>query len=112
NEPTLAKREGLDDLRAAKASAGGFLDARAVLAGTPLGYALQRPTPVTSSLPDPFRGLATTPSQGAAPISFTVLSQAVAAGAPPKGGSVVTTLKVPRAAIVDIVAVAMHGPRR
>lgn len=101
---TIADREGLGDLRSAKPSSGGFLDSRSLFAGTPIGYVTMRMPQRT--LNDPFRGLAATPSQGATAIPFTFLAQAPANGA--KGGTFVMTTKVPKAAIVDLVAIAMH----
>ncbi len=101
---TLAKREGLDELRAAKVNSGGFVDVRGLAAGTAFEYVLDNPP---STFRDPFRGIAGSPQQGQTPIPFTFLSQAAAA----PGRAMVVTAKVPRSAIQDIVLLAFRPSR-
>jgi hypothetical protein len=101
---TLAKREGLDELRTAKVNSGGFIDVRGFAAGTAFEYVLDNPP---STFRDPFRGIAGSPQQGQTPIPFTFLSQS---GTGP-GRAMVVTAKVPRTAIQDIVLLAFRPSR-
>jgi hypothetical protein len=102
---TLAKREGLEELRAAKVNSGGFVDVRGLAAGTAFEYVLDNPP---STFRDPFRGIAGSPQQGQTPIPFTFLSQT---GTGP-GRAMVVTAKVPRSAIQDIVLLAFRPMSR
>jgi hypothetical protein len=99
---TLARRDGLDDLRSGKMSSGGFFSVRGVVSSGALGYALEKPT---RSFRDPFRVLASSPQQGATPVPFSFVAQAPSPGG---AGSVILSAKVPRAAIQDIVNLATH----
>lgn len=94
---TLARRDGLDDLRSAKMSSGGFFSVRGVVSGGALGSALEKPT---SRFRDPFGTLA-----ASTPVPFSFVAQAPSPGG---AGSVILSAKVPRAAIQDIVNLATH----
>ena len=98
---TLAKREGLEELKNAKINSGGFFSVRSLVSGSSFGWILDRPS---STLKDPFRGLSATAQQGQTPVPFSRLAMPQSGG--PREG-VVFTAKLPRAAIQDIVAAAV-----
>jgi len=94
---TLDQREALADLKRAKLGAGGFLDARAILEDSPLGYLAGR----HARPADPFRALGQTPSHGSAPIPLALIVQPSKDG---NAGTFVATTKVSKAAIQDLIA--------
>lgn len=99
---TLARRDGLDELRSAKVNSGGFVSVRAVVASSALGYAFEKPS---SNFHDPFRNLAASPQQGTTPVPFSFVAQSPSPGG---AGAVLVSAKIPRAAIQDLVHLAMH----
>ncbi len=100
-ETAVAQREGLADLKAAKMNSGGFIDVRSFVAGTPLKVLFGHETDVREA----FRQLGASPSHGTALIPFSAAAQA---GKDGNAGSCTASFKVPKAAIQDIVAVALH----
>ncbi len=92
---TLAKLPGTEGLREAKANGAWFATLRGLLVFTALGQGSHTP----------FAAVASLPAKGAAPILLTFLSQGPSPLAP--AGSAVATFKLPRAAIEDIVKIAM-----
>jgi len=92
---TLAKVQGAEALREAKANGAWFATLRGLLVYTALGHGSRTPFSMVGSLP----GKAQTP------LLLTFLSQGPSPSAP--GGSAVATFKLPRAAIEDIVKLAM-----
>ncbi|MEO6421028.1 MAG: hypothetical protein ABIP39_16570 [Polyangiaceae bacterium] len=99
---TLARRDGLDDLRSAKVNSGGFVSVRGIIASSALGYAFEKQN---GSFRDPFRSLVASPQQGTTPVPFSFVAQSPSPGG---AGSVLVSAKIPRAAIQDIVHLAMH----
>ncbi len=96
-DKTLAKRAGLDDLRAAKAGSGGFLDVRGVVQKGALGVVFNG---APSSL-DPDVG----PAEGS-PILVTMTARGETGST---ARSLVDTVTVPRAAITEIVQFGMKA---
>lgn len=92
---TLGKVRGAEALRDAKANGAVLATLRGLLVLT----ALDRPTR------SPFSLLGQLPSKGNTPVVLTFVSQPPSASAP--GGAAVSTLRLPREAIEDIVKVAM-----
>lgn len=92
---TLAKVQGAEALREAKANGAWFATLRGLLVYTALGHRSHTPFSMVGSLP----------GKAQAPILLTFLSQGPSPSAP--GGSAVATFKLPRAAIEDIVKLAM-----
>ena len=92
---TLAKVPGAEVLREAKANGAWFATLRGLLVYTALGHKSHSPFATVPSLP----------AKGATPILLTFLSQGPSQSAP--GGSAVATFKLPRAAIEDVVKLAM-----
>ena len=92
---TLAKLPGTEALREAKANGAWFATLRGLLVYTALGH----------SSHTPFATVASLPAKGATPILLTFVSQGPSQSAP--AGSAVATFKLPRAAIEDIVKIAM-----
>jgi hypothetical protein len=96
---TLAKRGELDGLKDGKASSGGFVSARGLLAPSPFRYVVGGTKVPHGPL---FEGLANTQAQGATPVLFTTRAEAKGVA-----GSFVMTGKLPRAAVQDVVKLAM-----
>ena len=92
---SLAKLPGTEALREAKANGAWFATLRGLLVYTALGHGSHTP----------YATLASLNAKGATPILLTFLSQGPSASAP--AGSAVATFKLPRAAIEDIVKIAM-----
>jgi hypothetical protein len=92
---SLAKVAGTEALREGKANGAWFATLRGFLVYTALSHGSHTPFSVVPSLP----------GKGATPILLTFLSQGPSQASP--GGSAVTTLKLPRAAIEDIVKLVM-----
>lgn len=92
---TLGKAPGTEALHAAKANGAVLATVRGFLVFTALEHGSRSPYSLLGQLP----------AKGNAPVTLTFLSQAPSQAA--AGGSAVTTLKLPRAAIEDIVKVAM-----
>ncbi len=92
---TLAKLPGTEALREAKANGAWFATLRGLLVYTALGHGSRTPFSTVASLS----------AKGATPILLTFVSQGPSQAAP--AGSAVATFKLPRAAIEDIVKIAM-----
>ena len=92
---TLARLPGTEALREAKANGAWFATLRGLLVYTALSHGSHTP----------FTAVASLPGRGATPILLTFLSQGPSPSAP--AGSAVATFKLPRAAIEDIVKIAM-----
>ncbi len=97
---TLAKRSDLEGLRDGKVSSAGFVSARGLLAPSPLRYVVGGASMPRGPL---FEGLANSPAQGATAVLFTTRAEARGVA-----GSFVLTGKMPRAAVEDLVKVAMR----
>lgn len=93
--PTLGKMPGAEALRDVKANGAWLATIRGFLVFTALDHGSHGPYSMLNALP----------SKGTTPIVLTFVSQGPSAGA--TGGSAVATLKLPRAAIEDIVRLAM-----
>ena len=93
---TLAKRDGLDDVRSSKASSGGFVTVRGVVVGHATRW-LQD----SRGFHDPFGAVSPTGPSTPIPVTLTVNA---GDGSP---GSVTTATKVPRAAIQEILAASL-----
>ncbi|WP_394842609.1 hypothetical protein LZC95_36765 [Pendulispora brunnea] len=102
--PTLETREGLDELKRAKTNAGGFITTRGFVTDSPLAYVSDKKLPDR----DPLRPLQNAPAHGGAVIPFTWLAQP---GKDANGGSFVATVKLPKAAVQDIVATVTQAGR-
>ncbi|WP_394832050.1 hypothetical protein LVJ94_36590 [Pendulispora rubella] len=102
--PTLETREGLDELKRAKTNAGGFITTRGFVTDSPLSYVSDKKLPDR----DPLRPLGNAPAHGGAAIPFTWLAQP---GKDGSAGSFVATLKLPKAAVQDIVSVVTQSGR-
>ena len=105
---TLAGKGGLDVIKSARANAGGFVSPRAFVDGTPFGWVFGQSYGALHR--DVLAGLGASPEKGGTAIPFTFTAQP-GAGASPAGTFVARTT-VPRAAIDDIVRLAMSGMRR
>jgi hypothetical protein len=92
---TLAKVAGTEGLREAKANGAWFATIRGFLVYTALGHGSHTP----------FSSMGALANKGSTPVLLTFLSQGPSQSAP--GGSAVATFKLPRAAIEDIVKLAM-----
>lgn len=92
---TLGKSPSADALRDVKASGAMLATVRGFLVFTALEHRARSPYAMLGQLP----------AKGTTPVVLTFASQPPSETAP--GGSAVTTLKLPRAAIEDVVKVAM-----
>lgn len=92
---SLGKVAGTEALREGKANGGFFATLRGFLVYTALSHGSRTPFSVVPSLP----------AKGNTPMLLTFLSQGPSQAAP--GGSAITTLKLPRAAIEDLVKLVM-----
>ena len=100
DKDTLAKSPTAEALRDSKANAAGLFTVRGLVVFAALS---------TRRSHSAYGGLAGLPHKGTSPITITVASQGPAAGAP--GGVSTSTFKLPRAAIEDIVRLALDQQR-
>ncbi len=96
---TLAKRGEIEMLRDSRASSGGYVSARGLVAPSPLRYVIGSTKLPQGAL---FSGLAATPAGGA-----TAMTYALRAEPSGTGGVLRITGRAPRAAIEDVVKVVM-----
>jgi len=101
NQNTLAAREGLDTLKAARVNAGGFITPRAAGLGLPLSF-LFGGSPRYKMANDPLLGISSQ-SQYTTPLVFTATE-----GATSNDKNLTLSLRVPRPALADVLQV---GPR-
>jgi hypothetical protein len=96
---TLATRPGLEPMKDARVSSGGFMTMRGLLAG-PLVVGLRRHPS------DPLHALNRLPDHGVTPMTFSCAAMPGSDAAP--AGSVVGTFVVPKAVIEGMVTLAME----
>jgi hypothetical protein len=101
SQNTLATREGLDSLKAARTNAGGFITPRGAGLGLPLTF-LFGGSPRWKVANDPLLGISSQ-SQYTTPLVFTATE-----GSSGNDKSLTLSLRVPRPALADILQV---GPR-
>lgn len=102
-EGTLAARPGLESMKDARVSLGGFTTVRAALTTQPDAF----PAAQGAKAKRIYALIAGLPDQGATPIPLLTTAAPGATDSP--AGSLSTTLRLPRSAIEGIVKVAMMG---
>jgi len=102
---TLTARAGLESMKDARASSGGFTTIRATLTTHPDAF----PSTQGAKARRVYATIAQLPDQGATPIPF--LTTAAPGSADSPAGSLSSTVRVPKPAIEGIVKVAIMGGR-
>jgi hypothetical protein len=93
---TLGKAAGYEALQKEKMNGAGILTLRGLLVFTAMARSSR----------SPYQALTGLPNKGATPVLLSFKSDSPSDGA--KGGSATSTLRVPRAAIEDVVNLVMH----
>lgn len=103
---TLAARTGIEVLRDARMNGGGFLTLEGVVSTLAMADAVETPVAL--------RALASAPAQGMSllPFQWTLQRPPAGEGAPPVGGDLVASARIPKAILEDAVVFALRGGLR